>query len=143
MPNTTDVMGDLKSKGHKVTKARKHLIDVLIKSNQPLSVPEISLSLEGFNLAPNKTTIYREIAFLIDQGIVREIDFGDNKKRYEYDLKDHHHHLVCVKCGKVEDFELEQDLRHQEKMIERERNFKVVNHSLEFFGLCGSCQRLK
>ena len=131
-----DVMKNLKDKGFKVTKARQDLIELLLASAQPLTVPEISHKLES---EPNKTTIYREITFLKELGIIKEIDFGENKKRYESDLKDHHHHLICLNCQKIEDFELEKDLKIEEKKIKEKNNFKVMSHSLEFFGLCRRC----
>lgn len=138
MLNSENVLEELKNSGFKITKARKALIELLLESNQPLSVPEISSLLR--NLNANKTTIYREISFLIDQGVVKEIDFGESKKRYEYDFKKHHHHLVCVSCKRIEDIEVEANIEAEEKRIEKISGFRVVNHSLEFFGICRRCQ---
>ncbi|HMR01620.1 MAG TPA: transcriptional repressor, partial [Candidatus Gracilibacteria bacterium] len=87
----------------------------------------------------NKTTIYREVYFLLEQNILVEIDFGDRKKRYESASSEHHHHIICLKCSKVQDIQLESDLSEDQKKIEQETNFKITNHSLEFFGLCNTC----
>ncbi len=80
----------------------------------------------------NKTTIYRELDFLVDLGLVNEVDFGDRTKRYELkDLK-HHHHLICLNCKKVADVNIKESFNVP-------KNFKVVRHNLEFFGYCQNC----
>jgi len=140
MTTQADVINGLKNQGHKITKTRKALVEILENTKQPLSVPEVVTLLKNNHLSPNKTTIYRELTFLLDQGIVQELDFGDSKKRYELDTQDHHHHLVCINCKKIEDFDLSSDLDKEEKKILKDKNFKVISHSLEFFGYCKDCR---
>lgn len=135
------VLRKLKDQGFRETKARKALIELLLKSNQPLAISEIQNNLKKvYKIGTNKTTVYREISFLIDQQVAREVDFGDKKKRYESAIGDHHHHLICTNCARVEDFELQQDLFEEEKRISKNKNFKVTSHTLEFFGLCRNCK---
>lgn len=88
----------------------------------------------------DKTTVYREIAFLKTLEMVREIQFGEGQQRYELTPEDHHHHIVCVRCRRVDDIVLENDLDTAEKEIARLKSFRVMSHSLEFFGLCSRCQ---
>ena len=91
----------------------------------------------------NKTTVYREIEFLVKQNIVKEIQFSERSKRYEIVMKDHHHHIVCKRCKQVEEIssdELESKLDLLEKEIFKVKNFQGINHSLEFFGTCYKCQ---
>jgi Fur family ferric uptake transcriptional regulator len=71
--------------------------------------------------------------------IIREVRLGENRKRYEIFPENHHHHLVCVDCGYIEDVDAEKDLYHLEKKIAQVKKFKVENHSLEFFGVCANC----
>lgn len=138
-----ETLSYLKAKGYKTTRVRTLVIELLANSKSPISVTEI---LQKFTLrpneltVPNKTTIYRELDFLLEQGIIREIDFSESKKRYEFKDAKHHHHIICVKCKKIEDVDLNQDLKAQETKITKEKNFKIINHSLEFFGLCSICQ---
>ncbi len=136
------VLRKLQEDGFRQTKARRAIIELLILSKHPQTISEILTKLDNnFKLQVDKTTAYREISFLLDKQVAREIDFGDKKKRYESNIGDHHHHLVCTNCGKIEDFELEQDLKEDEQRIEKNKNFKVTSHSLEFFGLCSSCKK--
>lgn len=137
--DTDQILKDLKSSGHKMTPVRTALIEVLLGSDTPLSIEEISNLLESKDLTPNKTTLYREVEFLKEQKMLEEIDFGDGKKRYEISST-HHHHIVCVTCKTVVDIPMEEDLDSKEKQILLKFKFKPIGHSLEFFGLCQNCQ---
>ncbi len=88
----------------------------------------------------NKTTVYRQLEKLVQSGAVQELEFGDGKKRYEAARDGHHHHLVCNNCHAVTCFELDNDLQDLEKKIRFKKGFKVMNHNLEFFGLCAKCR---
>ena len=139
MENTITIQ-NLKNTGYRITKLRKAIFEILNFSKKPLSVPEIIKEIYKRDLSVNKTTVYRELKFLINANLVNEVDFGDGKKRYEIDEGRHHHHAVCVNCGAVEDIELKIDLSLDEKKIENETGFKVSQHTIELFGLCQKCQ---
>lgn len=130
----------LKLKGFKITKVRSNLVEILTKTSTPLSINEILEKLDQKGLKPNKTTVYREIEFLTGQGMVSGVDFGEGKKRYEGSSDKHHHHIVCIKCKKVKDIDMEEDLDKLMAKISKQTGYKSVDHSLEFFGLCSSCQ---
>lgn len=119
-----------------MTPVRKSILDVLKTSNTPVSVQDILSQVRA-----NKTTIYRDIDFLIAQRQVTSVEFGDGKKRYELVEKGHHHHLVCNICGRIECFDLENNLDQTEKEIADMKSFKVTAHLLEFFGQCQDCQK--
>lgn len=111
---------------------KKDLLNLLERSQAPISVPEILKIIPA-----NKTTIYRELESFLNDGKVAEVTFGDGKKRFEL-VKDHHHHLICEGCGKVEDIEIDENyLLHD---INKKSKFKVIKHSIEFFGLCPKCK---
>lgn len=135
-----DIEKDLKSKGHRITRARSAIIKILAGNISPISVTELNSKLQNGGVAVNKTTLYRELEFLLAEKIVKEINLREDKKRYELADSAHHHHLVCLNCKRVEDIDLQNDLSKQEEVIKNTKNFKVINHSLEFFGLCKNCQ---
>lgn len=139
MNQTDEILADLKSSGHKMTPVRKSLIEVLLNSDTPLSIEEIGNLLESKDLTPNKTTLYREVEFLKEQGLLQEVNFSEGKKRYEIS-KDHHHHIICINCQTIKDVSMEQDLNQKEREIIQKMGFKPIGHSLEFFGLCQNCQ---
>lgn len=84
--------------------------------------------------------MYRELDFLVAQKIIRELRFRDGTRRYEITPSDHHHHIVCVDCNAIEHISLEKDLEKEEKIIAQKNEFKVLSHSLEFYGLCSRCK---
>lgn len=133
------VFTDLKSKGVKLTLARKSILEVLFKAGQPISAEDILSQLKKKKSVPDRATVYRQVNFLNEANIISELDFGDGKKRYEFDFKKHHHHLICLNCGKIEDFTPLLDLEKEEVNISKNKGFKVSYHSLEFFGTCKDC----
>ncbi|MEN8262590.1 MAG: Fur family transcriptional regulator [Nitrospirota bacterium] len=140
MPKSSIIFDLLKSKGFRLTRARKTLIRIFVCSKNPLAAADLNSRLEKMDVSVNKTTIYREIDFLKGQRIIRELQFGDGKRRYEIWPDNHHHHIVCINCDYIECVELDGCLEDEEKKILRENNFKTIKHSLEFQGLCAKCQ---
>jgi Fur family ferric uptake transcriptional regulator len=122
------------------TQAREAMKVLVQKTKTPLSAPEIQTLLAKRGIRVNKTTIYRALASFCKAGRVREVLTGEREVRYEWADQPHHHHLVCVGCRRIEDVVLQEDLEREEKKIAAARRFKILNHSLEFFGLCQKCQ---
>lgn len=123
------------------TPIRTALISILSKSTRPVTPQELLTALAKQGLSANKTTVYRQLEVLQRYSIVHEVNFSDRTKRYEL-VSDsgHHHHLVCLQCQRIEDVSFPTDLESQEKLIWKQNKFKVVQHSLEFFGICKTCQ---
>lgn len=139
MIKSETILYKLKNKGHRLTKVRRALVDVFTQSEAPLSALDLQGYLEENNIKVNKTTIYRELNFLSGQKVIHEIHFGDGKSRYRACPDIHHHHVICVRCSRVEELVTEEDFTKEERVISCDLNFKVLYHTLEFFGLCGDC----
>jgi len=121
------------------TKVREALLCILQKTQQPFTVSEILTQLRKQGFHTNKTTVYRQMEKMQQQHLVQEVTFPDAIRRFEISGI-HHHHLVCQHCHKIFDIILNNDLHQEEKMIFQKQKFKVLSHSLEFFGLCQHCQ---
>jgi Fur family ferric uptake transcriptional regulator len=134
------VLRDLKTEGHRLTKVRRALIDILSKTDIPLSKTDLKRSLSKERIQCDRTTIYREILFLEKKKIIRAIPLSDGKNRYKICPDHHHHHIICLRCGKTKDVVLRGGLVRHESMISRLHQFKIAYHTLEFFGLCSDCQ---
>lgn len=134
------LIGELKKSGERITPIRRALLENFCNHLKPQTPQELLSYLEKKGLMANKTTVYRQLDILVQIGLIQEINFSDRSKRYELFPADHHHHLVCQNCKKVEDINLDNDLDKQEKKIWKTSHFKVLQHSLEFFGLCNRCQ---
>lgn len=144
MNTSHSILARLKSSGYRLTEARTEIVRILLKATAPLAADEILTHLTARHLPVNKTTVYREIEFLMKQGVIEEVHFDDRKKRYELSGQEHHHHLICIQCKTVEDVALSAELaeaeRRQEESLTLEKKFRVLSHCMEFFGLCAKCQ---
>jgi Fur family transcriptional regulator, ferric uptake regulator len=140
MNKSQKIIEDLRVKNHRITQTREAILHILSDAKQPLSPADMAKLLKKNSISVNKTTIYREIDFLKNQKIIRELRIDDTAKHYELIPDDHHHHLICLDCRKIEHVELAGDLDREEKKIIKNTKFKILNHSLEFYGICKSCQ---
>lgn len=140
METTKRILDELKAKGFRRSAAREALLRTLETAESPLSVPDIERCLASGPRSFNKTTVYREIEFLKTAGYVSELTLRNDAALYEL-AGPHHHHLVCVDCGVVRDVEVtEEPWEREERRIGKQEGFHIFDHSLEFFGLCGSCR---
>ena len=131
----------MRETGLRITSTRKAFLEILFQGQKPLSAKEILTEFRRVNKAVNKTTVYREIESFEKIGIVRSVQLGERSTYYELALSHHHHHLVCLECNQVEDVDInEYSLLKQEQRIITERQFQIMHHALEFFGLCRQCQ---
>ncbi|MBU1668488.1 transcriptional repressor [bacterium] len=97
------------------------------------SYPEVKLGI---------ATVYRTLTLLEDAHIVSSISFGTQGKKYEFGLKEHHDHLVCLECGGIEEF-YDESIEKQQVLIAKKHNFKMTNHIMKITGVCEACQTKK
>jgi Fur family transcriptional regulator, ferric uptake regulator len=135
-----DCKEELKRVELKATPARIAVLNLLEKTEQPIDVNTIINFVNDEGIKTDPATVFRIMNMFAAKGIVLPIQFQEGKTRYELAGKEHHHHLVCENCGKIEDV-LSQTIPALEKEIQSEHKFLVKRHSLEFFGLCEDCQK--
>ncbi len=128
-----------KSKGYRMTKNRAALLDLFLKEKIPLSIQEIQKKLKQKKHTADPSTIYREIEFLIQEKVIQELTLKERKRLFELSFKDHHHHLFCLKCEKIQEIEMNDELSKLEEKIEKENDFQIESHTLDFFGTCAKC----
>lgn len=125
----------VKKSGLRITPAKKNLLQLFLSAATPITALDILRQMDI-----NKTSVYRAIDSLLETGIICEVDFGDSIKRYELTRKDHHHHLICLRCKSVTEYPVSDQLEQIENQISRKTKFTVQRHTLEFFGVCRTCQ---
>ncbi len=126
------------------TKKRQAILDVLKNTDEHLTADNIYFILKRKNIKVGLATIYRTLELFYRNGIVNKINIGDGTIRYEYvDKKSvHHHHLVCIKCGKVMEYTDEEEplfLEGLAKRIKKKYGFTVLSHEIYLYGLCDEC----
>jgi Fur family ferric uptake transcriptional regulator len=130
------------------TVPREIILDLLSRTSKHMSAKDIYASLYALYPGIGLTTIYRTLELLYRLGFVQKVTAGDGQSRYELkseDKKDHHHHLICTKCGKIVDYRdfVQQELeliRKTEETLAKKYNFLIQDHNIEFLGLCEKCR---
>ena len=129
---------ELRMQGFRITKTRKGILKILFSSKNPVSVIHIKDLLTKQKIDANKTTIYRELDFLLKNGFIENVKLDSKMTMYEI-CSSHHHHVKCLTCSKIFEIELNEDIVKHEKKIFAETGVKVLNHIFEFFGTCEPC----
>jgi Fur family transcriptional regulator, ferric uptake regulator len=130
----------LRSSGQRYTSQRRVLVDALSREGPAPGVPEL-LTASGLP----QSSVYRNLAALEHAGVVRRIVTDDEFGRYELseDLTEHHHHLICSSCGRVQDVtipgRLEADVDRALDRLGRRYGFAEVTHRLDLIGTCRVC----
>jgi len=129
-----------KKSGLKSTKSRKAIMDVLVKSNQPMAAEQIFLALKEDNIDINLSTVYRTLESLENIDLVTKISImDDDRMLFEYNKLGHRHYLVCLGCKKIITIQ-SCPLGSYEKELESETNFTILGHKLYLYGYCSECQ---
>jgi len=121
----------------KVTPGRLALLDVFEHAKEPLSVQDVLSKLPR----ADKVTLYRTVESLEKLGLLKQIRFHNREALYELTSLKHHHHLVCKSCGKVSDVSHCKISVPSSDLLHGTGFAKVTDHSLEFFGICNSCEK--
>jgi Fur family ferric uptake transcriptional regulator len=126
----------------KLTPQRRLVLETLLENpDSHLSAEELYLLAKDKDPEIGLATIYRTLDLLDELNILHKLNFGDGRSRYElsHQQVDHqHHHLICLSCNQI--LEVKEDLLHQlEELIEDGHGFRIVDHRVQFYGYCASC----
>ncbi len=136
----SNILEVLKENRVKITLERREIINILQQTRLPLSPTDLFFRVKPALPKANLTTVYRNLEMLEGLGLVKRLGFNKNYFSYELvDDRDHHHHVVCRNCGRVED--LENISERFVSDVSRQTKFKIEDHNLEFFGLCEECKQ--
>ena len=133
----------LKENGLKVTNQRLLVLEAIAsRPERHLTAEEIYELVKVDFPEIGLATVYRTVLLLEELHVVSRLDLSDGCSRYEivHAYEHHrHHHLICNVCNKV--FEVKDDLLDDLEMsIESKYKFKILDHSVKFYGLCEECQ---
>ena len=112
-----------------------------IKSNDDhRDAEQIYSALRKNNLNVSRATVYRTIDVLYKNNLIRKIELGDSPSKYENKVNsDHHDHIICVQCGRIDEFVDDKIESQQDKIIDK-LGFKMIRHIHQLFVLCKDCQ---
>jgi Fur family ferric uptake transcriptional regulator len=135
----------LKEAGYKLTPQRIAILNAIEENKgKHLNTEEIYDIVRQRNPEMGLATVYRTLQLLEELEVVSSLNLEDGCVRYELysdDGQHNHHHLICSNCFAV--IEVEGDLLEElEEKIEKEHDFKILDHKLKFYGICSKCKNL-
>ncbi len=134
------LMDALQNEGMRYTKQRKLVWDEICQSKEHRDAEEIYLKINKNGRKVSRATVYRTIDVLVKNNLVRQLELGDGRKRFENKLdSSHHDHIVCLSCGNIQEF-IDDLIEKQQDKIAKKHNFKIVRHIHQLFGLCSNCK---
>ena len=135
----------LKLRGVRLTRQRQILLDLIDKSGDHLDVEQLYVLAKQQDPKLNRVTVYRTLKMLKQGGLVDELDLmhiGGDQHFYETRMKQEHAHVICLRCGKVEEF-FGEPLQKLRKQVEQHFGFQVLLARTEIGGYCSHCQILR
>ncbi|MEP7365609.1 MAG: transcriptional repressor [Acidobacteriota bacterium] len=136
------IQGSLKERGIRLTRQRQILLELIDKSGKHLDAETLFQMAREQDPKLNRVTVYRTLKMLKQGGLVDELDLmhlGGDQHYYETRMKQEHAHVICLRCGKVEEF-FGEPLQRLRRQVEQNLGFSVLIARTEIGGYCVNCQ---
>ena len=131
---------DLKASGLKATLPRIKILEIFQNSAvRHLTAEDVYKILLADNMDVGLATVYRVLTQFEQAGLLNRNHFETGKAIFELNAGTHHDHLVCVDCGRVEEF-YDEAIEERQNAIAQERGFKIAEHALAIYGNCTKVQ---
>ena len=136
---------DLKGAGLKATAPRKKILELFqrhaYQSGEPrhLAAEDVYRLLLEEGVDIGLATVYRVLTQFEEAGLISRHHFDAERASYELTQTEHHDHLVCVRCDKVEEF-MNPEIERAQRAVARQHGFELKQHVLVLYGLCSECQ---
>jgi len=144
MPGSA-IQESLRGRGVRLTRQRLLLLELIDNSGLHLDAESLYQMAKARDSKLNRVTVYRTLKMLKEGGLVDELDlahFEGEKHYYETRLKQEHAHVICLRCGKVEEF-FGEPLQRLRRQIESHFGFQILLARTEVGGYCSHCQSLR
>jgi len=133
----------LKEKGMLPSKQREQVLEAFMKARSHLAIDDLYNAVRKKNPRIGLATVYRTMRVICKAGLAREVDFGDGLRRFEHKYRrQHHHHLVCIKCGRVIEV-ASGEIENLQKKLAKQHNFAPTKDTMKIFGICSKCKHSK
>ena len=130
----------LKGAGYKLTNARRTVLNVLETHDGHLTSAEVLEAVEHQDSSIGRASVFRTLDLLTQLAIIRPTYIGSSMTpTYVLLPEGHHHHIICVNCNRVIEFE-DCGLDVLTRRLQEEYNVQLTGHLLEFYGRCENCQ---
>ncbi|MBV1879952.1 MAG: ferric iron uptake transcriptional regulator [Pseudomonadales bacterium] len=131
---------ELKKAGLKITLPRIKILQILESSiERHLSAEDVYKVLLAKGEEVGLATVYRVLTQFEDAGLVVRHNFEGGHSVFEIASENHHDHIVCIKCGQVEEFQ-DVKIEERQKQVAKKLGFVLTDHDLNLFGYCPACK---
>jgi len=132
----------LKLNNLKFTIQREVILETLYNADEHLTPEALHHLIQKRypNLKTGIATVYRTLSLLEESNVVTSLSFGAQGKKYELGAKEHHDHLICTECGEITEF-VDEEIEKRQYTITNELGFKMIDHSMQIYGICQKCQK--
>lgn len=132
---------ELRDAGLKVTLPRVKILQILEQANpHHMSAEAVYKTLLESGDDVGLATVYRVLTQFEEAGLVNRHNFEGGHSVFELDQGEHHDHMVCVKCGRVDEF-VDPTIEKRQAEVASEANFKITDHNLTIYGICAECSK--
>ena len=141
----TGIKDSLKQQGVRLTRQRHILLELIDQSGKHLDAETLFQLAKEKDSKLNRVTVYRTLKLLKESGLVDELDlmhYGGDQHYYETRLKQEHAHVICLRCGNVEEF-FGEPLERIRRQVEQDLGFQILLTRTEIGGYCAHCQALR
>jgi len=127
---------ELKSMGLKATLPRLKILELFqVRRHRHMSAEDVYRELLAEHHDIGLATVYRVLLQFEQAGILKRSNFESGKSVYELDEGQHHDHLVCLQCGRVEEF-YDPEIERRQQVVAEERGFALRDHALALYANC-------
>ncbi len=134
----------LRKHGIRLTRQRELLFEVIHNARQHLNADQIYSIAKKKDRKINRVTVYRTLKLLKHEGLIDELDlmhYSGEQHYYETRLKREHAHIVCLRCGAVQEY-FGEPLQKMKREVESQFGFKILLARTELGGVCANCQKM-
>ena len=132
---------DLKKAGLKATLPRLKILKFLEDSDvRHMSAEDVYKAMLESGDEVGLATIYRVLTQFEAAGLVTRHHFEEGHSVFELDQGEHHDHILCLKCGRVDEF-MDETIEQRQKAIAEKAGYEITDHSLYIYGICASCRK--
>lgn len=129
----------LRQAGLKVTLPRLKILEILERSMaRHMSAEEVYQALCAAGDDVGLATVYRVLTQFEDAGIVKRQHFEEGYSVFELNQGEHHDHLVCVRCGRVDEF-VDNMIEQRQNIVAQKAGYQMTDHNLIIYGICKVC----
>ena len=134
------LLKQMKAAGHRMTPQRQAILEVLTTSDAHPTVDQIYERVRVDFPMTSRATVYKTISLAKEMGAVMELEFSQGSNRYDGKRPYPHPHVICTKCKQVMDAD-DLEIADLKQQIIRKTGYRIVNHRIDFFGICPDCQK--